>query len=58
MNQRSSSENVFNRKYFVFKTVSLSALLDTSVSSQSKLREVFALSNLVGSSESGFAEII
>lgn len=58
VNQRSSSENVFNRKYFFFKTVSPDALLDTSISSQSELRGVFTFSNLVGSLEFGFAEII
>lgn len=48
------TENTF----FFSKTVSLSALLDTSISSQSELRGVFALSNLAGSLEFGFAEII
>lgn len=55
MNRRSSLENVFNRKYFFFKTVSPDALLDTSISSQSELRGAFALSNLVESLEFGFA---
>ena len=55
VNEKGSSDNVFNRKIFFARlSLLMPYWLYTSVSSQSELRGVFSLSNLVGSLAFGF----